>query len=131
MFLLVLFLLILLLLLLLLSLFLLLSLLSLLLLRVLFIRKVKSLVACKISVPSPLIDFVTSKKLLIIISSFYFPDVTTLMKLTALVWFPVVRNSKGVAVWQESDRLRFPRGKSERRFVLHKVYLSIITTVKI
>ncbi|KAM3720035.1 Protein shifted [Dirofilaria immitis] len=42
------------------------------------------------------------------------------MKLTALLWFPVVRNSKGIAVWQESNRIKFPKGKSERRFALHK-----------
>ncbi|KAL3993772.1 hypothetical protein ACH3XW_18940 [Acanthocheilonema viteae] len=52
------------------------------------------------------------------------------MKLTTLLWFPVVRNSKGVAVWQESDRIKFPKGKSERRFAWHKspvVYALTIT----
>ncbi|CAG9541018.1 unnamed protein product [Cercopithifilaria johnstoni] len=42
------------------------------------------------------------------------------MNLTALLWFPVVRNSKGIAVWQESDRRKFPEGKSGRRFTWHK-----------
>lgn len=43
------------------------------------------------------------------------------MKLTGLLWFPVVRNSKGIAVWQELDCIKFPKGKSERRFAWYKV----------
>uniref|UniRef100_A0A0R3RYD4 Lactoylglutathione lyase n=1 Tax=Elaeophora elaphi TaxID=1147741 RepID=A0A0R3RYD4_9BILA len=52
------------------------------------------------------------------------------MKLTALVGFPIVRNWKGIAVWQESDHRKFPKGKSGRHFAWHKspsVYALIIT----
>ncbi|VDK69515.1 unnamed protein product [Litomosoides sigmodontis] len=67
--------------------------------------------------------------LILLIIRFIFPDVI-LMKLTGLLRFPVVRNSKGIALWQESDRIKFPKGKSERRFVWHKspaVYALIFT----
>ncbi|KAK6102927.1 hypothetical protein QQG55_10425 [Brugia pahangi] len=53
------------------------------------------------------------------------------MKLASSLWYPVVRNWKGVAIWKESDRIKFPKGKSERRFAFHKspaVYALIITS---
>ncbi|VDM21097.1 unnamed protein product [Wuchereria bancrofti] len=53
------------------------------------------------------------------------------MKLTPSLWYPVVRNWKGVAIWKESDGIKFPKGKSERRFALHKspaTYALIITS---
>ncbi|VDN85682.1 unnamed protein product [Brugia pahangi] len=59
-----------------------------------------------------------------------FPDVI-FMKLASSLWYPIVRNWKGVAIWKESDRIKFPKGKSERRFAFHKVNLLIIVTVKI
>ncbi|VDM94970.1 unnamed protein product [Thelazia callipaeda] len=52
------------------------------------------------------------------------------MKLTSLLWNPVVRNSKGIAIWRESSQSKFPRGFASRRFALHKspaLYASLLT----